>query len=119
MITIRIKILDDLRFYLEKVFLCNETRVRILNYSIPFSVMNILCSLPQTITLICLMNAVYIANFDLNEISSAFAISIGVLQIDLIYFSLAANRPTIVKIMDAMQSVVDDRKTLLQFCVFS
>lgn len=93
-----IKILKDCRFYLAKLYLCNNTPICIANQSIPFALITMLCLLPQSITLFLLIRAVYIVNFDLNQVSSAFAISIGVSQLELIYFSLAANRPTILKL---------------------
>lgn len=107
----RIEILKDCRFYLGKLFLCNDAPVKICHLTIPFALMNLLCVLPQTIAIILLTRTVYVANFDLNKISSGLAIAIGVTQIELIYFSLAANRRVISKILNEMQSVVDDRKT--------
>lgn len=107
----RIEILHDCRFYLEKFGLCNERHVRILHVPIPFALVNLLCVLSQTIAIYLLIRTVYVANFDLNVISSAFAITIGLIQIELIYFTLAANRSTTVKIVSKMQSVVDYRKT--------
>lgn len=107
----RIEILKDCRIYLEKMFLCNDEHVRIANYSVPSTLICILCNFPQTITQSLLMRYVYISNFDLNEVSTAFAICIGSSQLQLIYFSLAANRPTTVKIMSTMQSIVDDRES--------
>lgn len=109
----RIEILQDCRFYLEKFGLCNDESVRIVRYlSVPIALINIFCVLPQTIALYLLMRTVYDANFDLNVISSAFAIFIGLLQIELIYFTLVANRPTTLQLMNKMQSVVDDRKAI-------
>lgn len=110
MTTERIKILEDCRSYLKKLYLCNDKHVRIANNSIPLTLVNILCVIPQTITLYLLACAVYMANFDLNEVSTAFAICIGISQIELIYLSLAGNRRITLKIMNEMQSVVDDRK---------
>lgn len=109
----RIEILKDCRFYLEKFCLCNDKHVRIFHYPVPFALINIFCVLPQTIALYLLMRTVYDANFDLNVISSAFGITVGLFQIELIYFTLAANRSVTVKIMNKMQSIVDDRKKRL------
>lgn len=108
----RIEILQDCRFYLEKFGLCNDKHIRIVRYlSVPIALVNMLCVLPQTLAIYLLMRTVYVANFDLNVISSAFAITIGLIQIELIYFTLAANRPTTLILMNKMQSIVDDRKT--------
>lgn len=107
----RIEILRDCCFYLEKFGLCNERHVRILHLPIPFALVNLLCVLSQTIAIYLLIRTVYVANFDLNVISSAFAITIGLIQIELIYFTLAANRSTTLKIVRKMQGVVDYRKT--------
>lgn len=116
--TAHIEILKDCRFYLEKLCLCNDKRVRIANYAVSFTMMNILCVVPQTISLYCLARAVYEANFDLNEVSTAIANCIGISQIELIYFTLAANRPTTFKLMNKMQSVVDDRKPIQVKLIF-
>lgn len=111
MSTSRVDILKDCRFYLAKLYLCTDKHFRIANYSVPFPLIYVLCVFPQTITLSLLVRYVYITKFDLNEVSTAFAICIGSSQLQLIYLSLAGNRPTTFKIMNKMQSIVDDRKT--------
>lgn len=52
------------------------------------------------------------SGFDLNEVSSAFAISMGSIQLTVIYISLIFVRPVTLETMDQMQSLVNERKTL-------
>lgn len=50
------------------------------------------------------------SGFDLNEVSSAFAISMGSIQLTVIYISLIFVRPATLETMDQMQSLVNERK---------
>lgn len=52
------------------------------------------------------------SGFDLNEVSSAFAISMGSIQLTVIYISFISVRPATLETMDQMQSLVNERKTL-------
>lgn len=107
-----VEILKDCRYYLEIIHLCNSTRTRIWKIPVPFVVMNFLCVLPMLITITRLLQFCIMSGFDLNEVSSAFAISMGSIQLTVIYISFISVRPATLETMDQMQSLVNERKTL-------
>lgn len=106
----RVEILKDCRYYLEKFHMSNDTRIRIWNIPMPHIVMNFIYLSPMLVTFYCLMRFCIDSGFNLNTVSSAFAISMGSSQLGIIYIALAVNRRVILRTMDQMQHVVDYRK---------
>lgn len=108
----RVEILKDCRYYLKKFHMSNDDHVRFFNIPIPQIVANFAWLSPMVITSSCLMRFCIINGFDLNTVSSAFAMVMGTSQLGFIYISLAVNRRVILETINEMQHVVDYRKFL-------
>lgn len=106
----RVEILKDCRYYLKKFHMSNDDHVRFFNIPIPQIVVNFAWLSPMLITFLCLMRFCIRNGFDLNTVSSAFAIVMGSSQLGFIYIALAVNRRVILETINEMQHVVDYRK---------
>lgn len=107
-----IEILKDCRSYLYKFNLCNSTQKRICKIPMPFALMNLLSMSPFLLTIFRLLRFCVLAHFKLSEIENGFAILLGVGQLALIYVALSIERPNIIKAIDQIQFVVNERKSL-------
>lgn len=104
------KILKDCRSYLETFNLCNTTNKRICNIPMPFAVMNLLNVAPFIITVSRLIRFCALGGFQLSEVENGAAILLGVSQLALIYIALAFERSSIIKAIEQMQFIVNERK---------
>lgn len=106
----RVEILKDCRFYLEKLQMCNKIRPRFWILPIPNIMLNFVFMIPMFTTSFCLMRYVISTGFNLNTVSSSFAITMGCTQLAFIYVGLAINRRIVYETMDQMQHLVDYRR---------
>lgn len=104
-----IKLLLESRYYLEATYLCTDRRPR----AIPNFLINILWTSPMLLDMCCLFKFCVDSNFDLDVVSSAFALSMGITQFILCFMTLAAYRHETYEILEQLQCLVDKRKIII------
>lgn len=106
----RVHIFQDLRYYLNKLNLINDSPVLIGKIKVPDSILHFFNMLLMNITIIFLLRFCFESGFNLSEMSSAFGVALGVSQLAFVYVTLAANKDVIDETMNHIQAVVTERK---------
>lgn len=106
----QITILKDCRYYLKNLNLCNDKPIYLGSIRIPDIFVHIGCIFLQTYAAVTLMLFCFKSGFNLSQVSSEFGVSIGVLQLSIMYITLAANKSLIFKTVQQLQRLVDYSK---------
>lgn len=112
---VRLRIFNELRYYLNKLHLDSESPVCIFGFNIPDWIVHFYTMFLMNVTVIFLVRFCYLSNFDLAAMSRAMGVALGVIQLALIYTSVAANRNLIHETMNHLQTIVDERMYLIIF----
>lgn len=99
--------LKNCRYYLKNVNLCREKSIKIGCVPIPNVLIHIGCIFFQTFASLMMMKFCIQTGFNLATMSSAFGVSIGILQLSFIYMTLATENGLIYLTFERIQQLVD------------
>lgn len=99
--------LEHCRYYLKNVNLCREKPIRIGCVPIPNVLIHIGCIFFQTLASLMMVKFCIQTGFDLATISSAFGVSIGILQLSFIYITLTTENRLVNLTFERIQQLVD------------
>lgn len=99
--------LENCRYYLKNVNLCRQEPIIIGCVRIPNVLIYVGCIFFQTFSSCLMMKFCIETGFNLATISSAFGVSIGILQLSLIYVTLATKNGVIYQTFELIQQLVD------------
>lgn len=102
--------LKHCRYYLKKVNLCRKEPIIIGCVRIPNVLIYIGCIFIQTFSSLSIMLFCIQTGFNLATMSSAFGVSIGILQLSFIYVTLTTENRLIYLTFERIQQLVDYSK---------
>lgn len=105
-IVMSIQVLKGFRSILSSAGLNNEPFLPMKYFRIPTTIIRIAYTIPMNISLSLIILYSLDYGFDLNKVSGAFSLIVGITQIDLIYISLVTKSTLIMEIVNYFQDVV-------------
>lgn len=104
------QVLKRCQFFMQIANLCNKKNLYLFGFRVPGVIVNFAFSLPMSFCFVWMLIYCYALEFELKKISSAIYLDLGIFSILAIYICMAAKNNLIIKTVDHLQAIVDERK---------
>lgn len=105
-----VEVLKGLRFILSLSTLSDKSSIQISRFRISTSLTRIFYVIPMNCSLTFVILYSFDIGFNLEKVSGAISLIFGIIQMDLVFTTLAMKRLKMIDILDEFQSVVQRSK---------